>query len=80
MVTAIFTDSMSNAIKVREFNEDYHRGTALFRFPCSKSKQMRHYVIPTLAESKPNVCLIPVGSNELPTKKGEPSAIVYCSC
>ena len=38
-ITAIFTDSISNAIKVREFNEDYH-GTALFRrFPGSKSNK-----------------------------------------
>ena len=74
-ITAIFTDSISNAIKVREFNEDYHRGTALFRrFPGSKSKQMRH-VIPTLVESKPDVCLIHVGTNDLPTKKDEPSSI-----
>ena len=43
-VTAIFTDNILNAIKVREFNKDYHRGTALLRrFPGSKSKQMRHW-------------------------------------
>ena len=43
--------------------------------PGSKSKQMRHRIIPTLVESKPGVCLIHVGTNDLPTKKDEPSSI-----
>ena len=36
---------------------------------------MQHYVIPTLVESKPDVCVIHVGTNDLPTKKDEPSSI-----
>ena len=68
---------MTNGIRVREFNEHLHVGTARFRrFSGATAKRLQHYVLPTLIEETPDVAIIHVGGNDLPTKKSNPSSIV----
>ena len=72
----VFTDSMSKGIRVREFNNYFVNGTARFRrFPGSKSKQMLHYITPTLVDDTPEHVILHVGRNNLPTKKESPTKV-----
>ena len=41
-------------------------GKAFFRsFRCANSKQLNHYIIPTLVDDKPDVILLHVGTNDI---------------
>ena len=63
-------------IRVREFNNHFINGTARFRrFPGSKSKQMLHYITPTLVDDTPEHVILHVGTNDLPTRKENPTKV-----
>ena len=72
----VFSSSMTNGIRVREFNKYYNHGTARFRrFPGTTAKRLLHYVPHTLIEETLEVVVIHVGGNDLPTKRSNPSSI-----
>ena len=62
----VFSDSIPNGIRVKEFNNYIKAGNAHFKpFPGSTIKQLHHYVIPTLNDEKPDAVVIHVGINDL---------------
>lgn len=74
--TVVFSTSMTKGINVRNFNNNYKLGTARFRrFPGAKSKQLKHYVLPTLTDDKPQVVLLQCGGNDLPTGRANPTPV-----
>ena len=74
--TVIFSSSMTRSIRVREFNKYYTEGTARFRrFHGATAKRLEHYVLPTLMEESPEIVVIHIGGNDLPTSKNNPTPI-----
>lgn len=74
--TVVFSTSITKGIKVRDFNKQYSIGTARFRrFPGAKTKQIKHYVVPTLVDESPQVVLLQCGGNDLPTTKMNPTPV-----
>ena len=75
--TVVFSTSITKGINVRQFNDRYKMGTARFRrFHGAKSKYMKHYVLPTLVDEKPQVVLLQCGGNDLPTSRKNPTPVV----
>ena len=59
-------DSHVKRIKRLDFNKELRSGKAFFRsFRCANSKQLNHYIIPTLVDDKPDVVLLHVGTNDI---------------
>ena len=74
--TVIFSTSITKGITVRDFNNEYKIGTARFRrFPGAKTKQIKHYILPTLVDECPQVVLLQCGGNDLPTTKANPKPV-----
>ena len=67
---------MTNGIRVREFNKYFNAGTARFRrFPGATAKSILHYVLPTLLEESPEIAVIHLGGNDLPTTKSNSTPV-----
>ena len=74
--TIMFSSSIIRSIRVREFNDDYTGGIARCRrFPGANTKRLQRYVIPTLSQELPEVVVIRVGGNDLPTKKNNHTSV-----
>ena len=72
----VFSTSMTKGIKVRKLNEILSIGSARFRrFHGGKAKHVFNYVDTHLEDEKPEVVLIQVGGNDLPTRKDYPSSV-----
>ena len=53
-------------IKQNDFNKEHRYGKAFFRsFSRANSKQLRHYIMPTLIDNKPHAIVILVGTNDI---------------
>ena len=53
-------------IKRLDFHKELRSGNAFFRsFSGANSKQLNHYIIPTLVDDKPDVVLLHVGTNDI---------------
>ena len=53
-------------IKSLDFHKELRSGNAFFRsFSGANSKQLDHYIIPTLVDDKPDVVLLHVGTNDI---------------
>ena len=53
-------------IKRNGFKKELHHGKAFFRsFSGANAKQLRHYIIPTLIDDKPDAIVIHVGTNDI---------------
>ena len=66
----IVSDSIPKGIRMREFNECLNKyndvgKTHLKAFPGTTTKQLHHYIIPTLDDEHPNTVLLHVGINDL---------------
>ena len=65
-------DSHVKRMKHLDFNKELHSGTAFSRsFSGANSKQLDHYIIPTLVDDKPDVALLLVGTNYIPSKAND---------
>ena len=52
--------------KRNDFNKELRHGKAFFRSFCgTNAKQLRHYIIPTLIDDKPDAIVIHVGTNDI---------------
>ena len=59
-------DSHIKRIKRNDFNKELRHGKAFFRsFNGANAKQLRHYIIPTLIDDKPDAIVIHVGTNDI---------------
>ena len=59
-------DSHVKKIKRLDFNKELRSGKAFFRsFNGTDSKQLGHYIIPTLVGDKPDIVLLLVGTNDV---------------
>ena len=59
-------DSHVKGIKPLNFNKEFRSDKTFFRsFSDANSKQLNHYIIPTLVEDKPDVGLLHVGINDI---------------
>ena len=59
-------DSHVKRIKRLDFNKELRSGKAFSRlFSSANSKQLDHYIILTLADDKPDVALLHVGTNDI---------------
>ena len=60
-------DSHVKRIKRIDFNKELRSGKAFFRSFSggANSKQVDHYIIPTLVDDKPDVVLLHVGTNDI---------------
>ena len=62
----IFGDSIFRGIRVREFNNEIKNGFAKFKtFPVSDSREILHYVNPTLESSNYDSAVLQFGVNDL---------------
>ena len=62
-------DSHIKRIRRNDFNKELKNGKAFFRcFSESTSKQSNHYIIPSLADDKPEAAIIHVGTNDVLNK------------
>ena len=53
-------------IKRNDLNKELRCGKAFFRsFSGTNAKQLRHYIIPTLIDNKPDAIVIHVGTNDI---------------
>ena len=51
---------------MKDFNNYIKNGYAYRKsFPGATTKELAHYCIPTLLESKPDICIMNVGTNSL---------------
>ena len=58
----MFSDSIPKGIRIREFNRYITNATARLKcFPGATSKELKHYVVPTLQEESFNSNLIHIG-------------------
>ena len=59
-------DSHVKRIKRNDFNKELLHGKAFFRsFSGTNAKQLRHYIIPTLVDDKPDAIVMHVGTNDI---------------
>lgn len=59
-------DTQIKKIKRLDFNKELRSGKALFRsFSGAKSRQLDHYIIPTLVDDNPDLVLLHVGTNDI---------------
>ena len=59
-------DSHIKRIKRNDFNEELRHDKAFFRsFSGANAKQLRHYIIPTLIDDKPDATVIHVDTNDI---------------
>ena len=62
----MFSDSILKGITIPEFNRYITNATAtLKRFPGATSKELTHYMVPTLQEESFNSALIHIGINDI---------------
>ena len=64
----IFVAGNSYVRRIRrlDFNKELRSSKAFFRsFSGANSKQLNHYIIPTLVDDKPDVVLLHVGTNDI---------------
>ena len=62
----MFSDSILKEIRIREFNRYITNATARLKsFPGATSKELAHYVVPTLQEESFNSALIHIGINDV---------------
>ena len=62
----VIGDSHIKRIKRNDFNKELRHGKAFFRsFNGENAKQLRHYIIPTLIDDKPDTIVIHVGTNDI---------------
>ena len=65
-----FGGSIIRGIRVREFNQQVKNVYAKFKsFPGCNSKEMLHYIEPTLETGFYDCAILHVGVNDLPNKK-----------
>ena len=68
----LLSDSICSRIKMKEFNRELKNGRAYRKqFPGATSKEMAHYVIPTLAKDSPDTVIIHTGTNDLRNTENE---------
>ena len=73
----IFSTSITKGIRNREFDNYYNLGTARFRrFNGAKAKYVKHYVLPTLYEEKPQIVVLQCGGNDLPKSNANPTPVM----
>ena len=66
----IFGDSIIRGIRVRGFNQQVKNGYARLKsFPSCNSKEMLHYIEPTLETGFYDCAILHLGVNDLPNKK-----------
>ena len=69
-----FGDNIIRGLRVREFNEQVKNSYAKFRsFPGCNSKEMLHYIEPTLETGFYDSAILHVGVNDLPNNKSPSS-------
>ena len=62
----MFSDSIPKGIRIREFNRYITNATARLKcFPGATSKELKHYVVPTLREESSNSTLIHIGIDDI---------------
>ena len=62
----MFSDSIPKGIRIREFNRYITNATVRLKsFPGATSKELAHYVVPTLQEELFNSALIHIGINDI---------------
>ena len=62
----MFSDSIPMGIRIREFNRYINNATARLKsFPEATSKELAHYVVPSLQEESFNSALIHIGINDI---------------
>ena len=62
----MYSDSIPKGIRIREFNCYITNATARLKsFPGAASKELAHYVVPTLQEESFNLALIHIGINDI---------------
>ena len=62
----MFSDSIPKGIRIRKFNHYITNATARLKtFPGAASKELTHYVVPTLQEESFNSALILIGINDI---------------
>ena len=60
----IFSDSICKRINMNQFNSHLRNATAIKKsFPGATTSQLKHYIIPTLEEEKPDTVVICIGTN-----------------
>ena len=62
----MFSDSIPKGIRIREFNRYITKATTRLKcFPGATSKELKHYVVPTLQEESFNSNLIHIGISDI---------------
>ena len=62
----MFSDSIPKGIRIREFDRYITNAAAWLKsFPGATSKELPHYVVPTLQEESFNLALIHIGINDI---------------
>ena len=61
----MFTDNIPRGIWMRKFNQCTDGVARLKSFPGATSKELAHYVVPTLKEESFHTALIHVGTNDI---------------
>ena len=62
----MYSDSIPKGIRIREFNRSITNATARLKsFPGAASKELTHYVVPTLQEESFSLALIHIGINDI---------------
>ena len=70
---ALFGDSITKRVRGKEMNKHLLNGRAFIKsFPGARSKELNHYIVPTIAEENPDAVVIHVGTNDLNPKRGRP--------
>ena len=70
----VFGDSIIRGVRVREFNQQVKNGYAKFRsFPGCNSKEMLHYIEPTLETGFYDGAILHMGVNDLLNNKSQSS-------
>ena len=73
---AIFGDSITRRIRVRDFNSELDTGHAKIRtFPGAISKEFPHYVTPTLEGGNFDIAILHFGVNDLLRNKHQSKAV-----
>ena len=68
-IVIIFSDSIPRGIRIHEFNSLVQKGYAKMKsFPGATSKELLHYMDPTLKDGIYNTAIIDVGVNDLLNK------------
>ena len=62
----MFSNSIPKGIRIRELNRYITNATAVIKsFPGATSKELIHYVVPTLQEDSFNSAVIHIGINDI---------------